>query len=121
MKSTAICFVVIFLVFASAQYTPKPRPHIPRQSLCVWPEEYRVWTLKCMYGRVEREVQHLMLYILKKEGWGVQEFARALCSPYEVIKLRSHFREKSHLKLLKEATVEADKCLRYLLKNIKNA
>uniref|UniRef100_A0A224YCG2 Pancreatic trypsin inhibitor n=1 Tax=Rhipicephalus zambeziensis TaxID=60191 RepID=A0A224YCG2_9ACAR len=121
MKAAAICFVVIFLVFASAQYSPKPRPYTPRQSLCVWPEEYRVWTLKCMYGRVERQVQHLMHYILKKGGWGVEEFARVLCSPYEVFKLRSHFREKSQRKLLREATVEADKCLRYLIKNTKNA
>uniref|UniRef100_A0A6G5A3E8 Putative bovine pancreatic trypsin inhibitor n=1 Tax=Rhipicephalus microplus TaxID=6941 RepID=A0A6G5A3E8_RHIMP len=68
MKAAAICFVVLFLVFASAQYPPKPRPYNPRQSLCVWPVEYRVWTLNCMYGRVERQVQHLMHHILKKEA-----------------------------------------------------
>ncbi|XP_037526568.1 uncharacterized protein LOC119404003 [Rhipicephalus sanguineus] len=121
MKATVACLVVIFLVFASAQYPPRRRPHHPRQSLCVWPEEYRVWTLKCMYGRVEPQVQQLMRYILNKGGWGVEEFARALCSPYEVFKLRSHFRKKSDQKLLREATVEADKCLRYLIKNAKNA
>ncbi|XP_037558941.1 uncharacterized protein LOC119436222 [Dermacentor silvarum] len=122
MKASLLCFLVIFLVFASAQYRPLFRPPRPqRPSLCAWPEDYRVWTLKCMYGRVEREVKQLMNFILKKQRWSVEELSRALCNPYEVFKLRLYFKKRADQKLLREATVEADKCLRYLLKNTNNA
>ncbi|XP_075555664.1 uncharacterized protein LOC142588084 [Dermacentor variabilis] len=122
MKASLLCLLVLFLVFASAQYRPFIRRHRPkRPSLCVWPEDYRVWTLNCMYGRVERQVKKLMDLILMQQAWNVQQFSRALCNPYEVFKLRSYFGTKVHKKLLREATTEADKCLRYLLKNTNNA